>query len=111
VMTSIRERVLENPFYVLGIAPNATREDAERQGRKLLGQLELRVASVGRYWTPLGEQERSAERVRDALAKFRDPDKRLMSALWAEVQIDHATPETQAEPESFNPFRSAGFTP
>jgi hypothetical protein len=75
--------ISENPFYVLGLGPDASRAAIERQGQTLLDQLELGIASVKIFRTPLGESPRDAERVRWALAVLRDPAKRLAHELWA----------------------------
>lgn len=76
-------RLDENPFYVLGLRPEASRADAEREGQKLLAMLELGLDAARRYETPLGPRERTPEKVRDALAALRDPDRRLAHELWA----------------------------
>jgi hypothetical protein len=75
-------RVIENPFLVLGVAPTATRMEIEREAQKLLGMLELGLASAAHYETPLGPRPRTAELVRAAVALLRDPAKRLAAELW-----------------------------
>ncbi|MFO0572740.1 MAG: hypothetical protein U1A78_01980 [Polyangia bacterium] len=87
-----RERITENPFYVLGLRPECSRADLEREGQKLLALLELSVASAKTYKTPLGPMPRTADRVRQALAELRDPQKRLVHELWAQL------PATEPEP-------------
>jgi hypothetical protein len=115
-------RFRENPFHVLGLPPEATRGELERQGQKLLGQLELGVASAKSYQTPLGIEERTPERVREALATLRDGAARLRAELWAKalvtygetkVEHEHLTDqETQSPPDCFaEAFRSAGLRP
>ena len=79
----LRDRFHENPFYVLGVSTEATRQEIERTGQKLLGMLELGVASAKTYETPSGTVERTPERVRLALADLRDPERRLVHELWA----------------------------
>lgn len=76
-------RLLENPFYVLGLRPGCSRSEIEREGQKLLGMLELGLSAARRYDTPLGAQPRDAERVRWAMAELRDPTRRLVHELWA----------------------------
>jgi hypothetical protein len=78
-------RIAKNPFYLLGIAPSASAVEVEREGRKLLGMLELGLASARRYLSPLGERERTPEMVREAMAELRDPQKRLICELWARL--------------------------
>jgi hypothetical protein len=78
-----RRRFLDNPFHVLGLAKTATRAEVEREGQKLLGMLELGLASARSYDTPVGRAERDDAAVRQAMAELRDPDKRLLHELWA----------------------------
>jgi hypothetical protein len=78
-------RWVENPFFVLGLVPNAAREEVEREGKKLLGQLELGVSSAKTYRSPMGTHERTAERVRDALVALRDVEQRLVAEQWAQA--------------------------
>jgi hypothetical protein len=73
----------DNPFFVLGLTPDASRIETEREAQKLLGMLELGFADAGTYQTPLGPRQRTAEAVRAAVATLRDPYKRLLAELWA----------------------------
>lgn len=75
----------ENPFFLLGLEPTASDLELEREGRKLIAQLELGVSSVRIVRTPLGPIERSVEGVRSALARLRDPRERRLHALWARL--------------------------
>jgi hypothetical protein len=87
--------VVENPFLVLGLSPDASRIEIEREAQKLLGMLELDFAAARTYATPLGPRERTAESVRAAVAALRDPYQRLVAELWAR----HAPPvKTEAPP-------------
>jgi hypothetical protein len=74
---------LANPFLVLEAPPEATRQQLERQGAKLLALLAAGVAEAAAYPTPLGARERTPEMVRAALAELRDPDRRLAYEWWA----------------------------
>lgn len=76
--------IADNPFYVLGLRPACTAMEVEREGRKLLGMLELGLSEAARYVTPIGEHARTVEKVREAMAELRDPDKRLVHELWAQ---------------------------
>lgn len=78
-------RLRDNAFYVLEVPITASRHDVERQGQKLLGMLELGLSSASRYPTPVGVGERDADKVRGALARLRDPDKRLEEELWGRL--------------------------
>lgn len=84
--------IADNPFFVLGLAPDASRIEVEREAQKLLGMLELEFAAAQTYQTPVGPQPRTAEAVRAAVAALRDPYRRLVAELWAR----HAPP---ARPE------------
>lgn len=76
-------RHLGNPFFVLELPAGATREQAERQGAKLLAMLAAGMAGAATYPTPLGLRERTDEMVRAALAELRDTDRRLIHEWWA----------------------------
>jgi hypothetical protein len=80
-----RERLSENPFYVLGVLPDCSRADLERAGQKLLAMLELGMAAAQSYPTPLGPAPRTADSVRQAMAELRDPRRRLLHELWAQL--------------------------
>ncbi len=86
-----RERFVENPFYVLGVRPDCSRAEMEREGQKLLGMLEIGLPTAKKYKTPLGEAERSPEMVRQAMAELRDPQKRLIHELWAQLPAEPLT--------------------
>ena len=95
-------KIEDNPFFVLGIATEASRIEIEREAQKLLGMLELGFADAQTYQTPLGPRPRTAELVRAAVAALRDPYRRLVAELWAR----HAPPAKPAEPPP--PASSAG---
>jgi len=90
--------IADNPFFVLGVAAEASRIEVEREAQKLLGMLELGFAEVKLYATPLGPRQRTPEMVRAAVAALRDPYQRLVAELWAR----HAPP-----PRSEAPVREA----
>ena len=75
--------IADNPFFVLGVSPDASRIEIEREAQKLLGMLELDFIDAKTYDTPLGPQIRTAELVRAAVAALRDPYRRLVAELWA----------------------------
>ena len=76
-------RIADNPFFVLGLSPDASRIEIEREAQKLLGMLELEFVDAKTYQTPLGPQPRTPEAVRAAVAALRDPYRRLVAELWA----------------------------
>lgn len=78
----------DNPFFVLGLPPDTSRIEIEREAQKLLGMLELGFVDAKTYRTPVGPRARTAELVRAAVAALRDPYRRLVAELWAR----HAPP-------------------
>lgn len=103
------DKIRDNPFYVLGLRPSATRAEVEREGQKLLGMLELKLSSAGRYATPVGAGERDADKVRRAMAELRDPDLRLGHELWA--RLDPKSAPAPAAPEEPKPPRPRADEP
>jgi hypothetical protein len=84
--------VIDNPFYVLGLRPGASRAEIEQQGQKLLGMLALKLPAAAFYETPLGPRRRTEEAVRAALAALRDPNQRLQAELWAKLEPEPVAP-------------------
>ncbi|MEZ4359793.1 MAG: hypothetical protein R3B48_06400 [Kofleriaceae bacterium] len=76
-------RIVDNPFFVLGVSPDASRIEIEREAQKLLGMIELGFVDAQTYATPLGTRPRHAEAIRAAVAALRDPYRRLVAELWA----------------------------
>lgn len=81
-------RLRDNAFYVLELRPSCSRLDVERQGQKLLAMLELGLSAAATYPTPVGHGVRDADKVRLAMARLRDPDKRLEDELWARLDAN-----------------------
>ncbi len=79
--------VAENPFYILGLPPDASRAAIEREGQKLLSMLGVNLASATTYLTPVGPQPRTAEKVRWALHELREPRQRARHELWARLPV------------------------
>ena len=94
--------IADNPFFVLGLSPDASRIEIEREAQKLLGMLELGFADAQSYKTPIGPRARTAEMVRAAVAALRDPYQRLVAELWAR----HA-PATHDVPLTGHAFAAA----
>jgi curved DNA-binding protein CbpA len=103
------EKIRDNPFYVLGLRPSATRAEVEREGQKLLGMLELKLSSAAKYPTPVGPGERTADKVRRAMAELRDPERRLEHELWA--RLEPAAPSATSEPAEAAPPRKKADAP
>jgi len=59
-------KIVDNPFFVLGVAPEASRIEIEREAQKLLGMLELDLAAAKVYACPLGPQVRTRDRAGSA---------------------------------------------
>jgi len=74
-----------NPYYVLELPLEATPGEIERQGRKLLGLIELGTARGTVYASPLGPGTRDATMVRDAMAALRDPKRRARERCLASL--------------------------
>jgi hypothetical protein len=106
--SSSLEKVRDNPFYVLGLRTDAARAEIEREGQKLLGMLELSLQSAARYATPLGSMERTADKVRRAMAELRDPERRLEHEIWARLDPKAApAPAADDEPAPARPRADA----
>ena len=91
-------KLVDNPFFVLGLSPDASRIEIEREAQKLLGMLELEFVDARTYQTPLGPQPRTPEAVRAAVAALRDPYRRLIAELWARnAPPPRATPPAQRQ--------------
>ena len=65
------EHFADNPFYVLGLRPECSRVDVEREGQKLLGMLGLGLKAAATYMTPVGPRPRTEDKVRAAMAELR----------------------------------------
>lgn len=94
------EHVRANPFYVLGLRPGAGRAEVEHQGQKLLGMLAVGLEGADRYPTPLGEEVRTAEAVRQAVHRLRDPAARSVHEFWASLP-PAPLPSPPDEPDEF----------
>lgn len=84
--SSTGARLLDNPFYVLELAPECSRAEVERAGQKLLAMLELDLAGAHAYPSPFGSGRRDPAKVREAMAELRDPQRRLFHELWVIAQ-------------------------
>lgn len=108
-MTDAKRRLADNPFYVLGLRPDASAVEVERQAQKLLGMLSLDLADARTYRTPLGTHERDADRVRRAAAELRDPARRTVHELWARLPPDAVL--ELGDPDAFAEDRRAFTAP
>lgn len=82
----------ENPYYVLEVRPGATPTEIERSGQRLLAMLAVGLASASSHPTPFGPQPRDADRVRQALDALRDPERRWLHEVWAELPPSEVRP-------------------
>lgn len=99
----------DNPFYLLGLQVDATRAQVEREGQKLLDQLDLGVARAATYATPLGPRTRTPEKVRWALTELRDPGKRLRHEAWAALDPTMDSSDETTLAAAADAFEAAGF--
>ena len=103
----------DNPFFVLGINPDASRIEIERAAQKLLGMLELGFEDAKMYRTPFGPRHRTAEAVRAAVAALRDPYQRLVAELWARhaptTHVAHASDHAFAASPSSGMRKKLGW--
>ena len=76
---------VDNPFFVLELATNASPGEIERAGRKILGLLEVGSEKAATYTCFAGTFPRDATTVREAMAALRDPKRRARSAATAMI--------------------------
>jgi hypothetical protein len=76
-------RLVENPFFVLGLAPHATRAEIESARARLLQALARGDAEARWYLTPDGPRPRTADAVERAAVRLADADERVALELWA----------------------------
>lgn len=94
----------DNAYWVLSLSLDATPAEAERQGRKILGMLELGKVSAKEYTCPLGTFARDATMVREAIAAFRDPKVRARHRCLASlIAPDRAPVSWPAAPDDALP--------
>src|SRR5262249_49219985 len=74
-----------NPFFVLEVATDAPPADVERAGQRLIALLTVGSTAAAQYSTPFGPATRDADLVRQALAALRDPVRRAVEELGANV--------------------------
>jgi len=79
----IAQAIEGNPFYVLGVSPECTRQEFEREGQKLLAMLALDLAEVQTYSTPIGVRKRTPELILHSMAELRNPTRRLQHEILA----------------------------
>lgn len=89
---NLYEQHLENPFLVLALPATASAAETDRQGQKWLSMLAAGLDTAGRYDTPFGPRDRTAELVRVAVAQLADPARRLAHEWWARAWSSSRTP-------------------
>jgi len=75
----------KNAFLVLGVSPDATPGEIEREGRKLLGLLEVGAKAARTYTSAEGKLPRDETLVREAMAALRDPKRRAKERCLAKI--------------------------
>lgn len=98
----------DNPFFVLELPPTATPVQIERQGKKLLGMLDLNLHHSLVFNTPYGPQLRTAERIREAVQLLLDPCRRLPFEVWA-TTLTGFDPAVDAPASTALPLSQAEF--
>ncbi len=73
------DRVVRNPFYVLGLTPSALDSDISVRHGSL--DAKLRGGRPLPYQTPLGPRTLDSELLDWAIRELRDPDRRLVHEL------------------------------
>jgi len=86
-----------NPFWVLQLGIDATPAEVERQGQKLLAMLGVGLDEAATYPSPLGDQPRTDDDVRQALDALRDPDRRAAWEAWARLAPTTPPPDGLAD--------------
>jgi hypothetical protein len=103
----------KNPYWVLELDAASTPGEIERQGRKILGLIELGAGKALRYECPLGTFERDATMVREAIALLRDPKRRARETCLVRLltATDAATLRPDSEPDAPLPqaFEIGGY--
>ncbi len=98
----------KNPWFVLEMAPDASRMEVERSGQKLLALLAVKSVSAIEYQTPFGTANRDEDAVRQALGLLRDPHQRILCELWAGVVLPASDDgPNDGEPEAWTDAPSA----
>jgi hypothetical protein len=87
-------RVTGNAFLVLEQPTSASPQDIESATQRLLTALERGLPAAQRYSTPVGPRLRDAGTVEEAAETLRDPDRRVVHELWAEVGSEPYLDET-----------------
>jgi hypothetical protein len=73
-----------SPFLVLGLTPESSGTEVERQFQKISGLLRMEASAAMTYDTPWGPRKRDQEAVREAVAELRRPERRLLHELLYE---------------------------
>jgi len=71
----------ENPFRLLGLSPQTSAREVEREGARLLSLISAGLDDP-KEMAPLGPAERTAEQVRWAVAELRDPHRRAVHEFF-----------------------------
>src|ERR1700689_803399 len=83
-----------NPFFVLDVSVTASAMEIERAGQRLIALLAIGSTDAASYDTPFGFASRDADAARDALAKLRDPEERVVFEVLAKIVRQDEVPRT-----------------
>lgn len=92
--------MIECPFFVLGVSPEASRADIERAAQRWLGELALGREPAKHYETPFGPMLRTEDLVRAAAAELRDPRRRAVHEWIARMPTGAAATGDAAWPDA-----------
>lgn len=70
------------PFWVLELNCEATASDIEKAARDLIAKIQLGVAGVEQFATPVGFRQRDQYLIREAKALLQNPETRLLGEFW-----------------------------
>ncbi len=108
-MDSFSTLLRKNPFFILDLSPGVSAIEIERQGRKILGMLELNIKNASCYSTPWGRRNRSVSDVRLAIAELRDPIRYQFHQFWFLNNNQHSESTSHKSKITINYIKAAGF--
>lgn len=105
IMPDFRERIITNPFYILGLRPDNTKAEIEERARWLIDRLAVHPGPEETYATPLGRFPLTRGLVDDALKELGQPTRRLSHEIWAHLEPGlEETPPAALPGQDLKPF-------
>ncbi len=93
------QKIIYNPFYILGLRSDSTKAEVEQRARWLLDRLAECPGQEETYTTPLGRFPLTRSRVDEALHELEQPSRRLMHEVWAHLEPGPEDPPSPRVPE------------